>query len=95
MMLICRLHYKELIIKVDCEWDEWIIGECSKTCGGGMRNNYRDKKVEEMFGGVCDGFASVSGPPRRPMTTSFFMGDYFFFGLPGWLWVQSDDKCFL
>ena len=43
MMLICRLHYKKLIIKVDCEWDEWIIGECSKTCGGGFWNNFRDK----------------------------------------------------
>ena len=20
---------------VHCEWDDWVVGECSKSCGGG------------------------------------------------------------
>ena len=39
------------MIAVDCEWDEWNVGECSKACGGGERTNTRDKKVEASNGG--------------------------------------------
>ena len=43
-------------ILVDCEWDEWKIGECSKLCGGGKRTNIRNKKVEAAYGGTeCSG----------------------------------------
>ena len=45
---------------IDCEWNEWQIGECSKTCGGGTRSNNRTKKVEEMHGGICEGESAVS-----------------------------------
>ena len=41
--------------KVDCEWEEWNIGYCSKPCGGGSRINYREKIKEENFGGICQG----------------------------------------
>ena len=44
----------------DCEWNEWQIGKCSKTCGGGTRSNYRTKKVEEMHGGFCEGESTGS-----------------------------------
>ena len=40
---------------IHCEWDEWTIGECSKTCGTGTRLNNRTKVVEEVNGGTCDG----------------------------------------
>jgi len=40
---------------VHCEWDEWVLGECSKTCGTGTRRNTRVKLVEESHGGTCDG----------------------------------------
>ena len=40
---------------VDCEWRDWQYGECTQTCGGGMRTNTRTKRVEESFGGVCVG----------------------------------------
>ena len=42
-------------ISVNCEWNDWQYGECSKTCGGGYRTNNRTKRIEEAFGGVCDG----------------------------------------
>ena len=35
------------LLKVDCEWSEWSIGECSVSCGGGTRIDTRDKVVEE------------------------------------------------
>jgi len=40
---------------VHCEWDQWTEGECSETCGAGLRLNTRVKLVEEAFGGTCDG----------------------------------------
>ena len=40
---------------VDCEWAQWVLGECSKTCGGGERTNLRDKKIRERNGGTCSG----------------------------------------
>lgn len=36
-------------------WDEWTIGECSKTCGTGTRVDTRSKLVEEANGGTCTG----------------------------------------
>ena len=43
-----------------CEWDEWIIGACSSSCGGGMRNNTRSKKASaEHEGNECDGVTSI------------------------------------
>ena len=42
--------------KVDCKWGDWIIGECSKECGGGVQIDIREKIQEELFGGKpCDG----------------------------------------
>ena len=35
-----------------------MIGECSATCGEGVRHNVRVKLVTEEFGGSCDGFAN-------------------------------------
>ena len=45
---------------VDCEWDKWEIGLCSKTCGGGLRTNTRAEKVNANHGGTeCSGSAVV------------------------------------
>ena len=37
-----RVLFKKMIAHnlflVDCEWHEWKIGDCSKTCGGGERS---------------------------------------------------------
>ena len=34
---------------VNCEWGEWSFGECSATCGGGMRTKIR-KYIDECPG---------------------------------------------
>ena len=44
-----------LILAIHCEWDEWVLGECSAECGVGLRSNTRVKLVEEKNGGTCDG----------------------------------------
>jgi len=43
---------------IHCEWDEWIVGDCSAECGFGTRTNTRTKLVEEANGGTCSGQAS-------------------------------------
>ncbi len=40
---------------IHCEWDEWVIGECSDSCGTGTRTNTRTKLVDEANGGTCTG----------------------------------------
>ena len=42
-------------ISVDCEWGDWVEGDCSATCGTGEQNNTRTKLVEEAHGGTCTG----------------------------------------
>ena len=32
---------------------DWTLGECSATCGLGVRENTRIKLVEEAKGGIC------------------------------------------
>jgi hypothetical protein len=45
---------------VHCEWNDWTIGACTKSCGGGTRTNNRTIKVSEEHGGnKCNGTASV------------------------------------
>ena len=43
---------------MDCEWDDWVEGDCSRTCGAGQQNNTRVKLVEEANGGTCTGESS-------------------------------------
>ena len=40
---------------IHCEWNDWIVGKCSKNCGTGTRMNHRTKNVTEANGGTCDG----------------------------------------
>ena len=60
-----RLHQKrcKLITKVywllntavDCAWSGWTNGECSVTCGTGVRKDTRSKTIFEVHGGKCSG----------------------------------------
>ena len=36
------------------------MGECTKTCGGGIRTNTRDQKDAEHGGDECQGVSSVT-----------------------------------
>ena len=38
-----------------CKWGPWKFGECSKTCGSGIRINTRTKAVVEKDGEFCVG----------------------------------------
>ena len=45
---------------VHCEWNAWVQGECSQTCGGGVRTNTRTENVEAKHGGEeCSGPSSL------------------------------------
>ena len=43
------------VLAVHCEWDNWVVGNCSAECGTGTRTNTRTKLVEESNGGTCTG----------------------------------------
>merc|ERR1712203_198887 len=52
----CNVHE----CPVDCEWSEFMVGECSATCGEGTLERHRFELVPAMFGGVpCEGDALV------------------------------------
>ena len=43
-----------------CQWNDWIIGNCSKSCGGGIRTNKRTETVLEGHEGAqCDSVTSI------------------------------------
>ena len=47
------------LISVDCRWSDWTQGECSVTCGDGVRQNHRFKEQVELYGGArCEGVAA-------------------------------------
>lgn len=56
-LLICNSY---LDVPEPCEWNDWEIGTCSKTCAGGTRTNKRTKKKEESNGGLCDGKSTIT-----------------------------------
>ena len=56
LCLLFSISIYFLLQQVDCDWDEWQPGICSKECGGGMRTNKRDKIQAELYGGKpCEG----------------------------------------
>ena len=49
-------HDSEFFIVVDCEWSEWQVGQCSMSCGEGVRMNNRTEIKEAEYGGEpCHG----------------------------------------
>ena len=56
-------YWIDLFILVKCEWGEWILGDCSKECGGGARINKRVHKIEATHGGdECSGDSNSTQP---------------------------------
>ena len=68
LITITNLFYQsyksnqKLATAIDCEWNDWELGMCSKPCGGGTRTNTRTKKSEEENGGKCEGENTVEEP---------------------------------
>ena len=46
---------------VDCKWSDWRLGECSTTCGDGLRVDHRFQEIEAAFGGApCEAEAQMT-----------------------------------
>ena len=43
-----------------CAWEDWVIGDCSVTCGGGTRTNTRTSKASAANGGVVCNEETIS-----------------------------------
>ena len=61
MALLYSIHFQHILFVVThCEWKDWTIGKCTKTCGGGTRINTRTEKVLATNGGtLCGGPAFI------------------------------------
>ena len=44
-------YFEKFAFIVDCQWNDWNIGECSVSCGGGTKKSTRSKRVVEKYGG--------------------------------------------
>ena len=42
-------------LAIHCAWGPWKEGQCSVTCGAGIKVDTREKTIVEKYGGVCDG----------------------------------------
>ena len=49
-----------LLLCVDCVWTDWKPGQCSVTCGLGIRIDTRSKLIEEKNRGTCLGESSIT-----------------------------------
>ena len=52
-------EYKFVSFVVHCEWGEWKIGECNKSCGGGFRINTRTVESKDSRE-ECAGSSTIS-----------------------------------
>ena len=65
------------VILVNCEWDEWNEGECSKQCGGGKRTNTRAPRVNAAYGGKANVLLVIQEVGKR--LCKLFSSKYFTF----------------
>ena len=58
------IHYfyldLHLLVCVDCVWTDWKPGQCSVTCGLGIRIDTRSKLIEEKNRGTCLGESTIT-----------------------------------
>ena len=65
---LCQIYFYSIyqtvltfiFVEIDCEWNPWVNGTCTKECGTGTREDHRSIKVHSMYGGKpCKGPLSV------------------------------------
>ena len=67
---------------IHCEWGDWVIGQCSVSCGTGTRTNIRTKIVQEENGGACNGGTTeieACNTQECPGTLLYIIYSYFLF----------------
>ena len=75
----CITKFCLFLAPTDCKWSDWEYGQCTKTCGGGKRTNYRKKLVQQSNGGrPCTGPTSET---KSCNTHSCPIGAYLLFAL--------------
>ena len=58
-----KRSFQILIVEpINCKWNDWNVGECSKSCAGGTRTNTRTLRWEAQDGGTCEGNSTVNEP---------------------------------
>ena len=66
---------------VNCEWNEWKIGQCSKSCDGGLRNKTRTIMKKESNKGKCEGNATAQETcSLNNCSSQFIFNTYFLIG---------------
>ena len=61
MIFVLLIYHKLIFFEVDCLWNEWVVRDCSKSCGGGLTTKTREPLVNAAHGGVnCTGDHIVS-----------------------------------
>ena len=60
-LIIRFLNESIFYFAVDCKWGDWSFGECSKSCGGGIRLDTREKVIKVLNGGKdCSGPSNIT-----------------------------------
>ena len=87
---------------VDCEWNDWVPGSCSTTCGDGVLTKTRTP-IGPQFGGLpCGEESSVEETCFRPEEKTEFCSryailyPYFCMDTPANTWflaVDGDYSC--
>ena len=55
IFIIYCINVSNNVLVVNCQWEDWNSGDCSKSCGLGQMTKTRVKALVEAHGGTCSG----------------------------------------